>query len=903
MNKPLLKDPKFYTEDPLVFLLCDAYKTGHINQQPLGTDSFFENLTARSHTYFNTPLDFDGSVFMGLQRLVLRWLVGSFDNFFKTPFNQVEAEYLEYMDGVLGKGVVKSAHLKELHELGYIPLEIRAVPEGSLVPIRVPFLTIENTVDGFGWLTGYFEDLWSNELWKPCVLATKALHFRRVLEQYANETGAAQAFIDYQAHNFALRGMSGMFDDANSSVGQLIYFKGSDSFPSVWTANRFYNPGGDVSVSEIANSVPACYDSETKILTQYGFKFFVDLTENDLVAQYHEDGSVDFVKPTEYYNMPYSGKMVSFKDQFDKVDILVTPNHRMIARGSEGKIKIFEAGDTSYQNRKGYSYKRDLIVSGNVKGIRGLSAEDRLRIAFQADGSLPNRPDSYKNGQMRFSLKRQRKIIRLLSILKETGFQYSLSNVDARGYVSFWINPNDPTFLKDKDFSWVDLSKMSGQEAVEFIEELEFWDGTRKHNTIIYSSTNLLAIEKVSAIVAIAGKRSNFGSYIDKREDCKRKEIYTLSICNRNTFCGVSIERDFIDYEGTVHCVSVPTKMLIVSRNNKVCVSGNTEHSVTCLNIAVYAEELKTTPEYANVTEAELLSKAEELFQRRLITEVYPSGIFSFVSDTNDFFDTITTKAIANKDAIMARDGKLVYRPDSGNPYHILCGYTWDGDNHDSQEMVVLGGASALDATKFVAIQNATSGNFESFCVDGQFYSTKTGKPISIEEQKGAVRILSEIFGYTVNAAGYKELDPHVGLIYGDAININTMTRILSRLKENGFCSSNVVFGVGSFEFQFVTRDTLGIAMKATAGKVNGKHYNIAKNPKTDDGTKKSAKGYLIVYREDDGTLTLKDDLTREQYETLRGSERDAMRTVYLNGDVKILESIRTIRERAAQWI
>ncbi|CAM8750867.1 nicotinamide phosphoribosyl transferase [Klebsiella phage vB_KpM_Centimanus] len=585
MTNPLLKDPKFYTEDPLVFLLCDAYKTGHINQQPLGTDSFFENLTARSHTYFNTPLDFDGSVFMGLQRLVLRWLVGSFDNFFKTPFNQVEAEYLEYMDGVLGKGVVKSAHLKELHELGYIPLEIRAVPEGSLVPIRVPFLTIENTVDGFGWLTGYFEDLWSNELWKPCVLATKALHFRRVLEQYANETGAAQAFIDYQAHNFALRGMSGMFDDANSSVGQLIYFKGSDSFPSVWTANRFYNPEGDVSVSEIAGSVPA------------------------------------------------------------------------------------------------------------------------------------------------------------------------------------------------------------------------------------------------------------------------------------------------------------------------------TEHSVTCLNIAVYAEELKATPEYANVTEAELLSKAEELFQRRLITEVYPSGVFSFVSDTNDFFDTITTKAIANKDAIMARDGKLVYRPDSGNPYHILCGYTWDGDNHNSQEMTVLGGASALDATKFVAIQNATSGNFESFCVDGQFYSTKTGKPISIEEQKGAVQILWEIFGGTTNAAGYKELDPHVGLIYGDAININTMTRILSRLKANGFCSSNVVFGVGSFEFQFVTRDTLGIAMKATAGKVNGKHYNIAKNPKTDDGTKKSAKGYLIVYREDDGTLTLKDDLTREQYETLRGSERDAMRTVYLNGDVKILESIRTLRDRAAQWI
>ncbi len=593
MTNPLLKDPKFYTEDPLVFLLCDAYKTGHINQQPLGTDSFFENLTARSHTYFNTPLDFDGSVFMGMQRLVLRWLVGSFDNFFKAPFNESEAEYLQYMDGVLGKGVVKSAHLKALHKLGYLPLEIRAVPEGSLVPIRVPFLTIENTVDGFGWLTGYFEDLWSNELWKPCVLATKALHFRRVLEQYANETGAAKAFIDYQSHNFALRGMSGMFDDANSSVGQLIYFKGSDSFPSVWTANRFYNPEGDMPISEIAGSVPA------------------------------------------------------------------------------------------------------------------------------------------------------------------------------------------------------------------------------------------------------------------------------------------------------------------------------TEHSVTCLNIAVYVEQLQATPGYKNATEAELLSKAEELFQRRLITEVYPSGVFSFVSDTNDFFDTITTKAIANKDAIMARDGKLVYRPDSGNPYHILCGYTWDGDNHLSAGIYPdprIGGKTLYseigrEKTEEFLRRFSIENGYECYCIDNVFYSTESGKPISLEEKKGAVQILFEIFGGTTNAAGYKELDSHVGLIYGDAITLTRMTQILSRLKANGFCSSNVVFGVGSFEFQYVTRDTLGIAMKATAGKVKGKHYSIAKNPKTDDGTKKSAKGYLIVAKGENGKLELRDNLTREEYEALRGSEVDAMRTVYLNGDVKVLESLRTIRQRATQWL
>lgn len=573
--KTTLQTPEFYTEDPLVFLLCDAYKTGHINQQPLGTESFFENMTARSHTYFQSPEDFDGSIFMGMQRLVLRWLVGSFNNFFKKPFDEVEAEYLQYMDGVLGKGVVKANHLRELHTLGYLPLEIRAVPEGSLVPIRVPFLTIENTVDGYAWLTGYFEDLWSNELWKPCVLATKALHFRRVLEKYAMETGASKEFIDYQSHNFALRGMSGMFDDANSSTGQLLFFKGSDSFPSVWTINRFYNPEGDIPISEIANSVPA------------------------------------------------------------------------------------------------------------------------------------------------------------------------------------------------------------------------------------------------------------------------------------------------------------------------------TEHSVTCLNIGVYVEQLKATPEFANATDDELLSKAEELFMLRLITEVYPSGIFSFVADTNDFFDTITKKVVANKEAIMARDGKLTLRPDSGNPYHILCGYTWDKKDYPSVWFE--------EPQKYVR-NKATEEGYEAYCIDGQFFSTETGKRLTSDEVKGAVQLLWDIFGGIETPLGFKEIDSHIGLIYGDAITLDRMNKILARLKANGFASSNVVFGVGSFEFQFVTRDTLGIAMKATAGKVNGKHYLIAKNPKTDDGTKKSAKGYLIVTHGENGKLELLDNLTREEYESMRGTEIDAMRTVFRDGDVKFLESIRILRARVAQW-
>ena len=202
-------------------------------------------------------------------------------------------------------------------------------------------------------------------------------------------------------------------------------------------------------------------------------------------------------------------------------------------------------------------------------------------------------------------------------------------------------------------------------------------------------------------------------------------------------------------------------------------------------------------------------SKESELeTYERLIMEVYPKGIISIVSDTWDFFKVLTEYTVQLRDKILAREGKVVFRPDSGVPEDILCGD-----------------------------KNAAEGS---------------------PERKGAVQILWEVFGGTVNEKGFKVLDPHVGLIYGDSITLERAREILKRLKDAGFVSTTVVFGVGSFTYEYVTRDTFGFALKSTYGELNGEPREIFKNPKTDDGTKKSLVGLLKVV-EENGELVVLD--------------------------------------------
>lgn len=478
--------------------MVDFYKCGHIFQYPLKTEYVYSNFTHRSDDRSNNLPDFDHKiVFFGLQG-ICKWLLVDLWNkeFFQKSKDEVVAKYKRRMDTSLGKGAVTVDHIAALHDLGYLPVHIKALQEGSRVNIRVPVFTIVNTDPAFYWVTNYLETQLSAEVWKSVTTATKAYEFKRLFIQYALETGGDLDFVNYQGHNFADRGMSGMQDAAQSGAAHLICFLGTDSV-----------------------------------------------------------GSIDYIE----------------------------------------------------------------------------------------------------------------------------------------------------------------------------------------------------------------------------------------------------------DYYGSINTVgfSVPA----------------TEHSVMTAGGEV--DELETIKD--------------------LITRVYPSGVVSIVSDTWDFWNVVTNHMQVLKYVVLNRNGKVVLRPDSGDPVKIICG---DPD-------------------------------------------APVGSPV----YKGAVECLWEIYGGTTNSKGYRTLDSHVGLIYGDSISLIRSHQIFEGLKAKMFASDNIVYGIGSFTYQYVTRDTYGAAMKSTYAIVDGVGRILFKDPKTDNGMKRSAKGLLKVIKEGKDYI-LVDQVTPEEEKT------GELRTVFYNSKIYNNQTLDDVKTR-----
>ena len=435
-------------------LLTDGYKVDHRRQYPSNTTLVYSNWTPRKSRIEGI----ENVVFFGLQYFIKKYIIEEFDtNFFSKPKEEVLNRYSRRINNYLGDNSVGIKHIAALHDLGYIPMVFKALHEGVSVPIRVPMFTMYNTLPEFFWLTNYFETILSTTVWLPCNSATIAKQYRRILDNYANETSSIPEFVDWQGHDFSMRGMAGLEAALISASGHLLSFSGTDTIPAVDFLEQYYNA-----------------DSDTE------------------------------------------------------------------------------------------------LIGGSVAA---------------------------------------------------------------------------------------------------------------------------------------------------------------------------------------------------------------TEHSVMSMGTN---------------------SGEEETF-KRLITEVYPKGIVSVVSDTWDLWKVLTEYIPNLKQEILDRDGKLVVRPDSGDPVKIICG------DSDSTEINV---------------------------------------------NKGVVELLWDTFGGTVNEKGYKELDSHVGAIYGDSITLERARQICEGLKSKGFASTNVVLGVGSFTYQYNTRDTFGFAMKATYGEVNGEGRDIYKDPITDDGTKKSARGLIKIVKE-----------------------------------------------------
>ncbi len=476
-------------------LLTDGYKVDHRRQYPEGTTLVYSNWTPRKSRISGV----DEVVFFGLQYFIKKYILEDFDTyFFKQPKTKVVEEYARIINNYLGDNQVGTKHIEDLHDLGFIPMIIKALPEGSCVPVRVPMFTIYNTRPEFFWLTNYFETLLSAIIWMPCTSATIAKQYHKILIKYAEETSSNTEFVNWQGHDFSMRGMSGMEAGITSAAGHLLSFTGTDTIPALIFFEKYYNANSDTEL--IGGSVPA------------------------------------------------------------------------------------------------------------------------------------------------------------------------------------------------------------------------------------------------------------------------------------------------------------------------------TEHSV--MSMGTFENEFSTF--------------------KRLICDIYPNGIVSIVSDTWDLWKVLTEYLPKLKFEISNRSGKVVIRPDSGDPADIICGNL--------------------------------SGKTEN-------------------EKKGVIELLWETFGGQINTKGYKELIPQIGAIYGDSITIERAIEICERLKAKGFASTNVVLGIGSYTYQFNTRDTFGFAMKATYGEVNGVGREIYKDPVTDDGTKKSAKG-LIKIEFENGQYQLKDQVDWNEEKT------GELKIVFKDGKLLIDQSLAEIRAR-----
>lgn len=471
--------------------VTDGYKLSHGAMYADGTTMVYSNLTPRSDKHYrkNCTEFYDGKlVWVGAQGAVQE-IQEMWDEFFDADKEAVVSRFARRMAGYLGGYEPAVKAIAELHDLGYLPLTIKSLPEGSKVPMGVPVLTVTNTLPQFYWLVNYLETVISDLTWKTATNATIAAEYKAIVDHYGDLTGTDEFTRSIQCHDFSMRGMSGPEDAARSGFAHLTQFIGTDTLPAMDYAEDYYDADPD---SLIAISVPA------------------------------------------------------------------------------------------------------------------------------------------------------------------------------------------------------------------------------------------------------------------------------------------------------------------------------TEHAVATSNILYLEQDIKSV--VAGCEDQNTRLFAEQQFMYDLITRKFPTGIVSYVADSYDFYGVLTEVLPALKDVILAREasavapGKLVIRPDSGDPAKVITGYK-------VSPLVFKNVAEFYDYHDFNIYRLAELANYEVVNIGGRFYEftqidpvrISVGKEIPVAEVKGAVQVLWETFGGTVTDKGYKLLDSHIGLIYGDSITTKRAEEILRRLADNGFASGNIVFGVGSY---CVTPDT-----------------------------------------------------------------------------------------------
>lgn len=329
--------------------VADGYKMGHGPLYPFGTNFAYGNGTPRSDRLFkgskSQSMFWDSKVvWFGIQA-VMREVHGIWDSsFFKKDKNSVLRRYKRRMDKYLGEGMVDIEAMGRLHDLGYLPITVMSIPEGSRLNMNVPGYVIFNTVPEFYWVVNYLETIMSSLIWAMVCNATIAYEYRRVLEHFAELTGTPRAFIDVQGHDFALRGINHPQAAAFSNAGHMLFFRGTDTLPVLDFLEDMY--GADCEKEFLACSVVATEHAVATSNILYNVAKSLKesgLDINDLspeaYARAQIEGERKFIKDIITKKVP-KGVVSLVSDSFDfwKIISVVVPSLKDIILGREPDV-------------------------------------------------------------------------------------------------------------------------------------------------------------------------------------------------------------------------------------------------------------------------------------------------------------------------------------------------------------------------------------------------------------------------------------------------------------------------------------------------------------------------------------------------------------------------------------
>lgn len=331
-----------------------------------------------------------------------------------------------------------------------------------------------------------------------------------------------------------------------------------------------------------------CFVPDTEILTDKGYKRFIDLDHTEKIAQYNDEGYIEFVTPKRWIKQQYEGYLECWQPRRGHT-VKMTPHHQqpLLYKNSK-QIKSKPICDVKFAS------SNSLILAGRGVGNKDILSDiDRLAIICQADGCIQYERDTYNRWLVSF--KKPRKIERFLDIIQKCNIEYTevhTDRVDVRKFT--FSTPKTITKMLNTHFK-LDFSY---ECAREFINEIKNWDGYVGKGYLYYSSTIKENADFVSAVATLGGYCAKQTKLVDNRSD-KYNDVYRLYLYDRTTRTCQSLQKYRTQeyYNGDVYCVEVPSHKIIVRADGYTFITGNC-HMLTVQAWNSLLKILEEPPEY-----------------------------------------------------------------------------------------------------------------------------------------------------------------------------------------------------------------------------------------------------------------------------------------------------------------